>query len=462
MLSQTPTAPLNPANPKPPAQRPRYLLEAELDYARHELSVQQTVVYTNTTGQALVSIPLVVEARRYQGVFQLAGIYDAAGKKMLYLRQANLLSLNLTEVLRPGERLQFSLAYTLKLLDVEELPALRSYPLGYTQKQANFGDWYPFIPPFSESEGWLAHDLAYYGESLVYGIADFEVAIRLIGAQTGLVIAAPAAEVVDGDLRRYDHPAARNFTWSVSPYYQLISTLVNLGDGSQVEVASYYLPAYQNAGESVMETTVEALGLYTELYGMTYRHPKISAVQAGFMDGMEYDGLYFLGTEYYNWHRETHEDFLVALSAHETAHQWFYGLVGNDQAMAPWLDEAFCTYNEALFYEHIYPDALEWWWDWRVDYYQPDGYIDITIFDAPAVPGVYKEAYRDPVYLRGARFLDDLRKLVGDQAFFEILRAYVTRYAYRQADTEGFFTIVRRNTDQDLAPLLVEYFSIAP
>jgi hypothetical protein len=34
-------------------------------------------------------------------------------------------------------------------------------------------------------------------------------------------------------------------------------------------------------------------------------------------------------------------------AAHETAHQWFYSLVGNDQARDPWLDEGLATWAEA-------------------------------------------------------------------------------------------------------------------
>ena len=32
---------------------------------------------------------------------------------------------------------------------------------------------------------------------------------------------------------------------------------------------------------------------------------------------------------------------------HETAHQWFYSLIGNDQARDPWLDEGLATWAEA-------------------------------------------------------------------------------------------------------------------
>src|SRR4029079_684782 len=36
------------------------------------------------------------------------------------------------------------------------------------------------------------------------------------------------------------------------------------------------------------------------------------------------------------------------VAVHETAHQWFYAMVGDSQALHPWLDEAFATYAEEL------------------------------------------------------------------------------------------------------------------
>ena len=36
------------------------------------------------------------------------------------------------------------------------------------------------------------------------------------------------------------------------------------------------------------------------------------------------------------------------VAVHETAHQWFYAMVGDSQALHPWLDEAFAQYAEQL------------------------------------------------------------------------------------------------------------------
>ncbi|MFC1879793.1 hypothetical protein ACFLZW_07750, partial [Chloroflexota bacterium] len=110
--SPTPTTDTFSGRPQPPGERTLYTLEATLDYAHHELVVRQNIRYTNTTPDALVYIPLVIEAYRYRGVFRLSGVYDQAGGKMLTRKEGPYLRLNLTEVLQPGESLEFSLAYT--------------------------------------------------------------------------------------------------------------------------------------------------------------------------------------------------------------------------------------------------------------------------------------------------------------------------------------------------------------
>ncbi len=102
----------------------------------------------------------------------------------------------------------------------------------------------------------------------------------------------------------------------------------------------------------------------------------LSIVQADLNDGQEYDGLVFLATKFYNEYEGSARSNLVAIGVHEMAHQWWFGLVGNDQAMEPWLDEALAVYSEAIFYKFIYPNSSDWWWNFRVNYFGPSGYVD--------------------------------------------------------------------------------------
>jgi aminopeptidase N len=66
--------------------------------------------------------------------------------------------------------------------------------------------------------------------------------------------------------------------------------------------------------------------------------------------------------------------------------------------------------------------------------------------------------YRDAVYLNGAKFLHNLRNLVGDEAFFSFLRDYAIQNKNRITTAADFFEILQENTDEDLDGLINDYF----
>jgi aminopeptidase N len=293
----------------------------------------------------------------------------------------------------------------------------------------------------------LVHEPWFYGEHQVYAAADYSVEIALTEPVDGLVLAASAPPAREGELYTYLLEDARNFVWSASQMYQVLTATVG-----ETLVASYFFAYDLEAGTMALQNTADALALYSETFG-PYPHASLSVVEADFLDGMEYSGLYFLSRGFYNLYDGTARGYLTAIAAHETAHQWWYGLVGNDQALEPWLDEAMCTYSERLFYEHIYPESLDWWWDFRVNYYQPVGWVDSSIYDY----GGFRP-YRDAVYLRGAIFLEELRILVGEEAFFAFLRDYAYRRAGQIATTLDFFAILGEHTTVDFSGLVTQYF----
>jgi hypothetical protein len=80
---------------------------------------------------------------------------------------------------------------------------------------------------------------------------------------------------------------------------------------------------------------------------------------------------------------------------------------------------------------------VDWWWYFRVNFYEPDGPVGGTIYDF----GSFR-AYRDAVYLHGAQFLEALRLNMGDEAFFAFLHDYATQMSGHQATGEAFFTLL--------------------
>jgi hypothetical protein len=419
--------------------------------------VEQSIHYTNQTGVPLPDLLLVIRPLDWAGSFQLYSLTWEDGTPVPDTEtDGALLHIPLTQPLEPGAQLGLRLSYRLSLPAIPSAASSqRPLPYGYTERQTNLVDWYPCLPPYRPGEGWLAHPPAVTGEHLVYDIADYQVQLTLLQPVPGLVLASSAPAVQDGLTYSFNLPAARAFILSASPYYQVLTQAVG-----ETTVSSYFFPYNAAAGQAVLDATVQAVTLYSELFG-SYSRPSLSIVEADFQDGMEYSGLYFISRTFYEWYDGTPRGYLTLIAAHETAHQWWFDQVGNDQALEPWLDEALCTYMELLFYERLEtqipsPDAqslVDWWWYFRVDLYAPSGALDATIYDFTTF-----RAYRDAIYLRGAQFLEALRQDMGDEAFFAFLRTYATEMSGKQATAPDFFRLLG-NYSVDIRSLKETYFS---
>ena len=419
--------------------RTTYVLSATLDYERHHLVVSQTITFVNRSAGPLPDLLFVVEPNRQPGTFRLNSLNWTDGRPIEEYELAGArLSVPLTAPVLSGETVGLFMSFEL------DLPS-RPGPFGYTSRQTNLGDWYPFVPPYRVGQGWLVNEPSVIGEHLSYDVADYEVEINLIAPSTEPIIAASAP--FDTRTSRYKIDAARSFAWSASTEYRSLSETVG-----SATVMAYAFPEHLAAGEAALRATAAALALHSNIFD-PYPHTQLTLVEADFADGMEYDGLYFLGQEYYAAYAGSPQDYLTAIAVHETAHQWWYGLVGNDQANEPWLDETLSTYSELLFYETAYPDLTNWWWEFRVARFEPVGWINSTIYDHGGV-----RPYVDAVYLRGALFIDELRKLLGDHSFFAFLQDYVRRGRLGQMTTADFFDLLAKHTTADLEPLIFKYF----
>jgi aminopeptidase N len=284
-----------------------------------------------------------------------------------------------------------------------------------------------------------------FGEHLVYDSSDIEVDLK---TGSDVVVAASAPAQQNGQWTRYRLYGARTFALSASNEFLVSESAVG-----SVVIRSYYFNGYKAAGESILYSAVQAVSIYSAKYA-PYPYESLAVVQTDIHDGQEEDGLVLLGSDFYGQYGGGAKNNLTTIGVHEIAHQWWYGLVGNDQAQEPWLDEAMAAYSERIFYEYNYPRYGDWWWQFRVDYFGPSGYVDTSIYNWSS-----QRTYVNAVYLNGAHFMEDLRTRMGDDDFFRFLKDYAARYSRGHATTYDFFSVVRANTNADIRDLITKYFS---
>ncbi|NJC97523.1 MAG: hypothetical protein C3F07_15505 [Anaerolineales bacterium] len=439
--------------PQPSLERPQYVMDLRLNYSTKAATVDQTITYPNWTGETLTELVLAVEPNLWSGGLSLKSLAvdetPIANYTLENLSQR--LELPLPQPLQPGGTIAITISYGLILPQMQAYSnpnEVRPQIYGYSERQLNLVEWYPFVVPYQPGEGWLLHNPWYYGEHLVYDTADFDVTVSFTDGSSPQ-IASSGAEVESGaaDSRRFVLEAGRTFALSISTVYKVAQRRV--GD---VTVYSYYFAFYDAPGEAMLQTTVEAMQVYEEKFG-PYRHKTMTAVQGDFNDGMEYSAFYFISRDYFNLYDNTPKNYLVIIAAHETAHQWWFDSVADDQALEPWLDETLATYSERIYYETIHPDLVDWWWDYRYFEFQKAGFVDTQIYD-----GGGQRPYWDKTYLTGARFMEALREKVGDEIFFAFLKDYYSQFIGKRATTADFFRVFREHSKADISDLMKEYF----
>jgi hypothetical protein len=442
--------PVPTAIPLPTFDGTAYTMGVNLNYAEHRLDVRQRIDYTNVTSTTLTDLMLNVHPNRSKGTFTLNDVkVDVDGE----MTQPEVFPLDVTlkvvlpNELPPDEHVTLYLSYTLSLPRIEPDAEFSDASLGYSKRAISLGNWYPVVAPYRQDKGWYTRSYFPVGDPYVTEVADYHVTVT---ATQGVIVAGTGVETHSGNRWHYEAQRARSFALAASDVYLIDTAPVGVvGDQS---VYSYYFPGNETAGRAALDTAAKAIELFTELYG-SYPYPAYRLCETDFAGGLEFSGLTFLGSTFYDQYDGTARASLISLTAHEVSHQWFYGLVGNDQVSEPWLDEALAQYSSYLYYERYLPGDKEWWWDTEIRQYAPAGKIDMLIYQFRN-----NRDYMNAVYRRGAEFVQDLRETMGDPAFFGFLKEYIQRFAYQLAKSRDFFTLVQEFTTADLMPLQEAYF----
>jgi len=436
----------------PVADLPEVALEVELFYADHWARVEQVAVIPNTSPDFWRDVAFNVPLNGAPGAFALDEVRAAAGDSALspapYSLSDVTLRVSLPRPAAPRQSVRVELHYRLFFPWVS---AGTSFPVGvtgWTGDVIHAGEWYPVIAPYQPGSGWQTYPYHPVGDPVIYPAANYSMAIQ---TQEGIAVAGSGPVGQSTGLWRFRAERARGMAFFASSQYQVARGEVTGSDGRRIPIISYYLTGFDQAGQDVVQVAGQALTTYAELFG-PYPYFSLTVVQNGTHADMEYTALVSLSNRAYSTYRGRAASSLVVLTAHEVAHQWWYGLVGNDQVYSPWLDESLAAYSEVLFYEKTTPDLAAW----RLGVFEGRyraGPLDVSIYAYDTTA-----EYVAALYPRGVMFQRDLRALVGDEAYFAFLRDYAQSQAGRLATPADFFAALRRHTSLDVGSVVGTYF----
>ena len=452
LVTATPLAPteipLPTSTPSLVLDRAQYTLNTIIDYDGHTINVDETILYPNLTGNQLNTLVLAIVPNLWPNSFNMESIAIDGLPTTTYSITGQRLDVSLSSLLPAGGVIKINIQYTLALPFAEQENPNISRPriFGYTARQLNLTNWYPFVVPFINGE-WVLHDPWYYGEHLVYDTSDYEVNVKFVESEFKPIVAASGLPEQLGDSTRYTIASARTFALSASPEFQVANTQV--GD---ISVSSYYFPFDEAGGQAALQVAAESALVFSQTFG-PYPHKTLSIVMGDFNDGMEYSAFFYLSKDFYNLYDGTFANYITFVAAHETAHQWWFEAVASDQALQPWVDESLSTYSERIYYETAHPDLVNWWWTYRINFYNPQGFVDIPVYEGQGF-----RTYTDAVYFQGAIFLEKLREQIGNEAFFAFLQDYLAQGRGKIVTAGDFFRILGEHTDVDYSDLVRQYF----
>ena len=431
-----------------PPQRPLYVLNVTLDYDKGEIHAQQRIEFLNPSRTYLDSIQFSVPPAHRAGALEFndARIFGAK-QPLSYTLQGTILTVQLPGSLAPDKGIAMAFDFTVKVPLQEIVSGIGGDDTSRGPLSLTAGHWYVVLPPYKEN-GWDLPNYVPVGDPYTSELADFEVNIL---APQDVIIAGGGDESRDGRLWRYSLKKARLFAFAASPDFK-----VDQVEAGGITYIHYAYPQHQKVNEAVLYTAQRAVQLFSDLYG-PYPYKSLRIVETGRLQGQEYSGMIGIGTILYGGYpgRGGKHD-LIATVVHETSHQWWFNVVGNDQVRTPWLDESFARMAELKFYRKFYTQLdVDWWYNTFIENKRPpQGAIDLSIYDYPDT-----KAYVDAIYKRGFLFLNNLRKAIGDGAFDAAMRDYYQKESYRVTTQDAFFDAIAAHSSEDISPLVKDYFA---
>jgi hypothetical protein len=430
-------------------ERPRYTMNITLDYAGNNVHAQEKVEFQNPTGAATSEIKFNVALNHRPGVIDVRDArFFGQPSPLTFTLTNTVLTVKLPGPLAPGDGIALAFDFVIQIPLQEAIHGIGGDDSSHGPGSLTGGHWYIMLAPFYDGD-WDTPAYVPVGDPYAEMLSDYEVSFL---APEDIVIAGAGDEQHEGRLWRFSLLKARVFAFSASDSYK-----VDKLEQDGITYIDYSYPEHQKFAAAVLNTAARAVALYTQLYG-PYPYKTLRIVETGRAQGQEYSGLVGLGTLLYAGYKGSgsrHD--LIATTAHEVSHQWWFQQVGNKQARTPWLDESFARLSEWRFYQKYYPNDAEWWYRFYILAARPPrSTLDI---DLPITAYPDARTYIEAVYRRGLMFLRDVRGKMGTPDFDAAMRDYYNSMLYQVTTPEAFFDALVRHTSVDISGLVKTYFA---
>ncbi|MFG3587866.1 M1 family aminopeptidase [Streptomyces sp. NPDC047990] len=304
---------------------------------------------------------------------------------------------------------------------------------GYDGAFVNIGNALPVLA-VKDGAGWHLDPYTNNGESFYSLAADFKVTLdhptSLLVPATGTSVDTPGSS--GRTVTTATASKVRDFAWAAGPFSKISGTSPA---GTAINIYSVSGISSSDA-QSMLSTAKSAVDAHAARFG-AYPYSELDAVIDNnyWFGGMEYPGFVL---------------DLVSTTAltHEIGHQWFYGIVGDDEYNSPWLDEAFTDYATDLAQNKTGTNC------WNSVSWASSAE---KITNSMAYWDAHSSRYSTVVYGYGKCALHDLRRVLGDTVMAKLLKDYATSHWYGVSTTSEFKAAAQAATTTDLTSFWTQH-----
>ncbi|MBU1100856.1 MAG: M1 family metallopeptidase [Bacteroidetes bacterium] len=354
--------------------------------------------------------------------------------------------------------------------------------LGYAAGR-NFyfiSQWYPKLGVF-ENGRWNCS--SFYPNTNFYSdFADYEVELSVPAgykvASTGVVMKSVTQE--DREIYSVIQNAVHDFAWMASDEIESYSTTFYRNDSSQVVIKLFLQPEHAKYMERYFDAIKYGMKYFEDNIG-SYPYETLTCIdpprtsQAG---GMEYPTLFTVRSELFSRKKNLR---IESIALHEFIHQYFQGMVANDEVHEAWLDEGITTFlTSKLLYEKYGPQystfrfldyisieginflqyneipliytlgdfALEKGYNSFVNYYKSKaiGAIADASNEILRVNAYYNNAYHKPEMM-----LMSLEKRIGQKVMMQIIKKFFEEYKFKHPKGSDFIRLAEEMSNENLS-----------
>ena len=372
------------------------------------------------------------------------------------------LAVPLPNPVAPGETIRVELAW------VSKVP--RTFArTGFRGDYYFLGQWFPKVGVLEADGEWNCHQFIqteFYSDFGVYDVA--------LTVPTGWVVGASGKQQGEASddagmaTHRFVAHDVHDFAWTTSPDFSVHTERFEHEGLPSVDMRLLLMPDHSAYRERYLEATAAALEHYGKWWG-PYPYDHITVVDPAYKSGsagMEYPTLFTGGTR---WLSPEARRSPEGVTVHEAGHQFWYGIVANNEFEYAWLDEGFNTYSTTRTMEAAFPDHA------HVEYYF-DNHLPV-VFPSVIPPertagsdkhvGLYSSYKRDPqgrnsyqtgpggyhvnAYDKGSMTLRTLENYLGWTTFQQLMSTYFGRYAFGHPRPEDFVAVAESVSGRELS-----------